>query len=137
MTFWLHPVWQAAATLLSLHVLYLAWARVQCNHLGRKVAFAWKDHVRWGRWTIGLWMLGALLGIAVARLEWGAFFITGPHAWVGLAFLALALFGYLSGHVMDKVKKRRKALPIAHGIVNVALVAAALWQVWSGWPFLP
>ena len=137
MTLWIHPIWQAAATLLSFYVLYLAWPRVQCNHLERKLPFAWKDHVRWGSWAIGLWILGTLLGIAIARMEWGAFFITGAHARVGLVFLALALFGYLSGHVMDKVKKRRKALPLAHGMVNLMLVAAALWQAWSGWPFLP
>lgn len=136
MLLWIHPLWQGAATLLGIYALYLGWQRVQGNHLGRRVPFAWKEHVRWGRWAIGLWVAGALIGLAAARLAWGAFFFTGAHAKVGLVFAALALFGYFSGHGMDAVKKKRTILPVAHGIVNLALVVAALWQAWSGWPFL-
>lgn len=137
MTLWIHPLMQAAATLLGIYVLHLGLQRARSNHLGQKVPFAWKNHVRWGRWAIGLWMLGTLGGIVVARLEWGVFLATGSHAQVGLVFFALALFGYLSGHIMDKKKKRRAALPLVHGLVNLTLVALALWQTWTGWAFLP
>ena len=137
MTLWIHPVWQAVATLLAVYVLALGWQRVQSRHLGRKTIFAWKNHVRWGRPALGLWLIGALLGLAVVRLEWGAWLLTGGHGLLGLAFLPLALFGYMSGHVMDTHKKPRTVLPVAHGLVNLGLVAAALWQAWSGWPYLP
>ena len=137
MAFWIHPLIQVVATLLSFYVLHLGWQRVQCSHLGQKTVFAWKQHVLFGRWAIGLWLVGGLVGLAVVRFGWGAFLLTNTHAQVGYTFMVLALFGYLSGHVMDKVKKRRTLLPIIHGCVNSLLVLAALWQAWTGFPFLP
>ncbi len=137
MVYWIHPVIQMAATFLALYVLYLGWQRARCNHMGCKVAFAWKTHVRLGRWAIALWLLGGLAGIVVVRLEWGGFLLTDAHANIGYAFLVLALFGYFSGHVLDKVKKRRTVLPAVHGVINALLVVAALVQVWTGFPFLP
>lgn len=137
MIFWIHPVWQSVATLLAVYALALGCRRIQSRHFGYKTIFAWKDHVRWGRSALGLWMIGALLGLGVVRLEWGGWLLTGDHGLLGLVFLPLALFGYLSGHVMDARKKPRTVLPMAHGLVNICLMAAALWQAWSGWPYLP
>lgn len=105
--------------------------------MGCKVAFPWKTHVRLGRWAIALWLCGGLVGAAVVRSEWGGFGVTDTHATIGYVFLLLALVGYGTGHVLDNVKKRRKVLPLVHGVVNALLVLAALVQVWTGYPFLP
>ncbi|WP_027188662.1 DUF4079 family protein [Desulfovibrio cuneatus] len=137
MVYWIHPVFQVVATLLGLYALYFGWQRPRCSHVGCTVAFPWKKHVRLGRWAIALWLVGGLVGVAVVRLEWGGFGVTDAHATIGYAFLVLALVGYGTGHVLDKVKKRRTVLPIVHGVVNALLVLAALVQVWTGYSFLP
>lgn len=137
MLFWLHPVWQAAATCGALCVFFLGWQRFRSLHFGSRVAFAWKRHVFWGKTVLGAWAVGAILGAAVARLEWGASFITGTHMEAGLWFALPAAVGYLTGNRLDTVKKRRFWLPLLHGAVNVLLIALAVVQAWTGWIFLP
>lgn len=137
MLFWLHPLWQATATLLALHVLSLGWQRARATLLRQKTAFARQAHVRRGRWAIALWLTGAGIGIAVAAREWRAFFITGPHADVGLLFIALAVAQYLLGHFLAIGKKPRKVLPVIHGLLGICLVTLAFRQAWTGWEWLP
>lgn len=136
MLFWLHPLWQAAATLLALHVLYLGWQRARATLLRQKASFAWQAHVRRGRWAIALWLAGAGIGIAVAAREWQAFFITGSHADVGLVFIALAVVQYLLGHCMATWKKNRKVLPVIHGLLGICLILLVFRQAWTGWEWL-
>ncbi len=135
--YWLHPVWQVLATLLAAYALFLALPRIVAVHFGQRRLFNWKGHVRSGRWAVLLWVAGTAVGILVARLEWQAFFITGDHAWVGLAMVVLALFGYATGRHMDRAKTHRVWLPALHGLNNAALIVLALWQTCTGWAFLP
>lgn len=137
MVFWVHPVWQAAATCGALFVLFLGWQRFCILHFRGKGTFAWKRHVFLGKIVLGLWCAGAILGIVVARLEWGVSFITGTHMEIGLWFVPLAAVGYLTGSRLDKVKKRRLWLPLLHGATNTLLIALAATQAWTGWFFLP
>lgn len=136
MLYWMHPLWQGAATALSLYVLFLGWQRFTVLHLGRKGNFPWKRHVLLGSVALAAWCFGAAGGLAVARLEWGVFFMTETHATVGLVFVALAVFGYCSGRRLDRVKKRRFWLPLLHGANNCLLVILAFVQAWTGWAFL-
>jgi len=129
---WIHPVLQFVATLIGLYAMYLGWVRFQAAHMGRKMVFPWKPHVKWGTVALGIWAAGSLLGLAVARLAWSSVFITGAHAWVGLLMVPLCAVGYLTGQRMDVVKKRRKLLPLVHGANNLLLVVLALWQLWTG-----
>ncbi len=46
-----------------------------------------------GTWGIALWLVGTLLGFAGAFMEWGEVFVTGTHAFIGLLFVPLAIFG--------------------------------------------
>ncbi len=64
---------------------------------------------------------------------WG---ISGAHYTVSAVMAALIGAGYASGHLLDRVKKRRKYLHIFHGLNNTVLLALALYQVWSGWGLL-
>lgn len=136
MLFWVHPFWQATATVGAVCVLFLGWQRFRVLHFGSRVKFDWKRHVFWGKVVLAAWCAGAALGIAMARLEWGASFITGTHMTVGLWFIALAVVGYLTGSRLDAVKKRRVWLPLLHGANNVLLVVLAVIQAWTGWNFL-
>ncbi len=137
MLFWIHPAVQVLAFILASYTLFLGWSRVRFLHFDIKCPFCWQLHVRMGRWAIALWLLGSLLGFGIAFFAWGSIFVTGSHAWVGLLFLPLAIFGYISGHILDKVKKRRFWLPVLHGANNMLLLALALWQAVSGYAFLP
>ena len=137
MPYWAHPLWQGTATALALYVLCLGLRRFAVLHLKRKGNFPWRRHVSLGTAVLAAWCLGALGGLLTARLEWGAFFLTGPHAQIGLVFVALAVFGYATGRRLDTVKQRRFWLPLLHGACNCLLVALAFVQAWTGWDYLP
>lgn len=133
MIMWIHPALQALATLSALYVLYLGWVRFQFAHLGRKgIVFQWKTHVRQGLIAIGLWAAGLAGGLWAALDAWTVLGLSGAHYWVGLAMGPLMVFGLVSGWVMDRVKARRKVLPLLHGAANLLLVLLALWQTWTG-----
>lgn len=137
MVYWLHPAWQTAATALALYALLLGWRRVMSQHMGRKAGFQWKRHVLLGKIALTAWCIGAIIGIAAVRLEWGMFFLTGAHAWTGLAFIALAAFGYASGRALDRTRQRSFWLPVLHGANNALLAILAFVQMWTGWSYLP
>ncbi len=97
MFFWLHPSVQILAFIIAGYAFYLAWARIRFLHFDIKCQFCWQTHVRAGRWAIALWLVGTLLGFAGAFMEWGAVFVTGTHAFIGLLFVPLAIFGAQTG----------------------------------------
>ena len=53
-------------------------------------------------------------------------------AQLGLAMLPMIILGLGSGFVMDRVKAKRRLLPLAHGAVNALLVLLALCQLYTG-----
>lgn len=133
MLIWLHPLAQTLALALSFHVLHLGWARFNTAHLGRQGAvFAWRRHVLLGAVVLVGWALGFAFGLGVAWWSWDGMFMTPAHSRVGLAMLPLIGFGLGSGLYMDRVKARRAALPLAHGLGNALLVLLALWQLYTG-----
>ena len=133
---WIHPVIMTVAMAGGLYVLWLGYCRFLSLHYGRRVSFNWKRHVHIGTMVLALWAIGPVLGLFGAQLVWGGTFIAASHAWMGLAMLVLALVGYFTGRTLDKVRKRRKWLPLAHGINNLALVVLSLVQAYSGWGLL-
>ena len=133
MIMWIHPVLQTLAVLLSLYVLYLGFVRFRFAHLGHKgIIFQWKRHVQQGASVMIVWALAFVIGLGAAWYGWSSVFITDLHYKLALVMLPMILFGLGSGYRMDKVKAKRKALPLAHGIVNALLVAMALCQLYTG-----
>jgi len=133
MIMWIHPTLQTLAVLTSLYVLYLGFVRFRFAHLGHKgIIFQWKRHVVQGIAVMGIWGGGMGIGLWAAWNNWTVLGVTGMHYFWGLAMLPLIVFGLASGLVMDKVKAKRKALPLAHGAVNALLVLLALWQLCTG-----
>lgn len=133
MIMWIHPVLQALAVCLSLHVLHLGWMRFSFAHLRKKgVVFAWKRHVQLGTSVLVTWALSFVLGLSAAWLSWKNVFITGHHYQVALVMLPLIVFGLGTGVLMDRVKAKRTALPLAHACVNALLVLLALYQLCTG-----
>ena len=129
---WIHPVIQALATVLGLYVLFLGWSRFQAAFMGRKKMFQWKRHVALGKVATALWALGLLTGLWATHTAWMTLFVTGGHAFAGLAMVPFLALAWASGWVMDTHKKRRKALPLAHAVNGLVLALLALYQVWSG-----
>ena len=133
MIMWIHPVLQTLAVLLSLYVLYLGFVRFRFAHLGHKgIIFQWKRHVQQGAAVMIVWALAFVIGLGAAWTSWHAIGITELHYQLGLVMLPLILFGLGSGFVMDRVKAKRKLLPLAHGAVNALLVLMALCQLYTG-----
>jgi hypothetical protein len=133
MIMWIHPVLQTLALALSLYVLRLGWVRFSSAHLGATdVAFAWKWHVLLGEAALCTFAAEFAVGLGVTWWGWKSVFITGHHYQVGLVMLPLILFGLGSGLVMNRVKAKRMALPLAHGCANATLVLLALYQLYTG-----
>ena len=129
---WFHPLLQLAAILLSLYVLRLGIARFQSHHLHRRQPFAWKRHVRTGEVVFVLWLLGLIGGFILVRFTWHAAFITGMHARIAVLMLPLIVIGLASGLYLDRYKKRRRLLPLFHGVNNLVLVLLAVTQICYG-----
>jgi hypothetical protein len=129
---WIHPAIQLLGIFFALLALRLGWKRYCAVHLGRKCMFPWKEHVQWGQLAEGFWLGGLALGIWAARWTWRGYGVTGAHFWIGLIMGALILFSFISGTVMDKVKKKRTTLPRLHGIAGFTLMALALAELATG-----
>lgn len=132
MVFYIHPVWQFMATILSVYVFCLGWPRLWATFSGGKATFLWKRHVALGRIALSALFLGLLGGAAVTAHFWGGLGFTQHHYWIGLAMAPLMLFGLVSGWLLDKNKGKYKHLPLLHGVNNSVVVLMALVQVWTG-----
>ena len=133
---WIHPFLMFLVMLGGFYVLWLGWRRFQGLHLKQRVSFAWKRHVRIGSYVLAFWALGPVLGLIGSQIVFGATFINSTHAWWGIAMVPLVITGYATGRVLDRVKCRRKWLPLIHGVNNLVLVVMSLWQTFTGWGFL-
>ncbi len=129
----IHPIIQLCATLLACYVLFLGVQRFRMLHIKQKARFNWKRHVLLGIITMVTFLAGMIGGVSVAYLNWHGLLITGIHGKTALIIPPLLLFGLFSGLYMNRVKKKRKALPLIHGVVNLMLLLLALFQVYSGW----
>ena len=129
---WMHPVIMLATMCGGLYVLFLGFRRFQSLHLGKRVSFNWKRHVQAGTVVLALWAAGPVLGLFGAQITWGGTFIAGLHTWIGIAMLPLALIGYFTGRTLDKIRRRRKWLPVVHGITNSLLALLSLVQLYTG-----
>ena len=129
---WLHPALQFLSLFVSIYVLYLGYVRFKALHQGIKGIFLWKRHVLLGTVVMAVWTLGMSLGLGMAKVSWNAVLITGLHWQVGMTMLPLAVFGYVSGLIMDRNKAKRTALPLAHAVNNLALVLLAATQLATG-----
>jgi hypothetical protein len=129
---WIHPALQLFATIAGGYVFYLGIRRFMMLHMKKKVPFNWKGHVLWGKIAIALWIAGMGLGLFFAWMGWGAMLITGWHYIAGFIIIPLAAAGFATGYVLDKYKKKRAVLPLAHGINNLVLMLLILFQLYTG-----
>ena len=128
-----HPVIQSSAILLALYVFFLGVQRFRLLHLYKGVAFKWKLHVFLGEIALGAWLVGMVGGMTMVYFYWYGFLITGTHGKVALVMVPFIIFGLASGLFMNHNKKKRKVLPLIHGLSNLVLLILALTQVVSGW----
>lgn len=128
----IHPLWQVSATLLGLYAAWLGSRRLRSLHLGGQASFPRARHILVGKIAICALLAGAAGGMLLARWAWRAWFITGPHAWIGLSAAGLLIFGLLAGLYLERRPAPRKALPLAHGLANLAALALCLVQFATG-----
>lgn len=132
MMLWVHPATQIFGTLFALVALRFGWLRFRAAHLGRKGLFPWKEHVQWGQLAQLVWIGGLALGVWAARWVWRGSGVTGAHFPIGLLMAALIAFSFVSGTIMDRVKKKRTLLPLLHALAGFALLALALAELATG-----
>ena len=129
----IHPIIQCSTILLALVAFSLGVQRFRSLHLKQKVKFNWKRHVLLGQIAWVTMLTGMLGGAVMAKVTWHGFLVTGTHGKVALVMLPLILFGLFSGLYMDRRKKKRRLLPLIHGLNNMIVLALALYQISSGW----
>ncbi len=129
---YIHPVLMLLALALAISAAFSGFCRAQCLHLKKRLIFPWRRHVHFGLCAVVLWLLGTPGGLLGAKLIFSIAFFSGAHVIVGLIIWFLALFGLISGLILDRVKKRRRLLPALHGINNLLLIVLTVAQAVSG-----
>lgn len=131
--FLIHPVLQFAGLFCAVYVWWRGVQRFRMQHLRhKKIGFQWKRHVRFGLVAMMIWLIGTIVALYVVKTNWHAFFVTGLHGKLGLATVPFILFALGSGFYMDRRKRKRKVLPLVHGIANTMLLLLALIQLYTG-----
>jgi hypothetical protein len=131
-----HPVFMVLAFLPVLYALGSGFRRFMGTLKGRKVVFAWRNHVRAGSAGLGMWLLGSLGGGAMTTILLGGIGITGLHYQVARIMIPLLVVGAGLGLYMDRSRKKRVVLPVVHGVNNVILVLLGGVQLVTGIVFL-
>lgn len=136
LTSYAHPLVQFLALALMIYVLYLGKNRFLSLHCGKRCPFAWKNHVRFGTWSMAAMLLGGIGGLVAAGIIWGVNFTNAVHAWQGMAIMALIASGYASGLALDKKIRHTALFTAFHGLNNLILIALALWAMYTGWEII-
>lgn len=129
----IHPIIQVWALVAALYAFCLGVQRFRFLHLHKKTAFKWKRHVVFGEIALGIFLLGMLGGMTVVYLYWHGFLITGSHGNIALVMAPCVVFGLVSGLYMNVRKKKRRVLPLVHGLNNLLVLILGLCQVYTGW----
>jgi hypothetical protein len=133
MLMFLHPVFMGLTFMLECYAMYLGIRRLLANHFGIKSVFQWNRHVILGRIAKVCMVAGGLGGIAFTHFEWEVVGATGLHFQIAVfAAMPMACFGLVSGHYLNKVRKRRKVLPLVHGLNNIVLICLSSTQMVLG-----
>lgn len=127
-----HPVLMSMAFLLALWVAFEGMKRASFTLFKRRVKFNWKGHVLYGKFVLFIWLFGMMGGSYMAYSVHGKLGTTGSHSSVAQIILVLLLTGGATGIYLDKKKAPRKVLPLVHGVVNLAALALAVWQLGTG-----
>lgn len=127
---WLHPLMQLCAAALGLWAMWQGLKRVAMLR-GKKILFPWKQHVKLGTLALVLWILGGL-GFYVTLELFGSTHITGLHAILAWPVITLAFVGLITGYIMNRYKRKRKILPMIHGILNVLLLILVAVECYTG-----
>jgi hypothetical protein len=85
-----------------------------------------------GRIALCLLLGGLVGGLAMVRIYWHRFLVTGLHGKIALVMLPLMLFGFCSGIYMNSRRKNRAVLPVVHGLNNTLLLGLAITQIVTG-----
>lgn len=127
---WFHPLMQVFAAVLGIWAMFQGIQRIRML-MGVKLIFPWKKHVKLGTLALSLWILGAL-GFYVTLDLFGETHITGLHAELAWPVVGLSFLGLITGYIMDKYKKKRKILPLIHGICNIILIILVFVLFYTG-----
>jgi hypothetical protein len=134
---WIHPIIQVCAIVLAWYVFYLGTQRFRFLHLHQEAAFKWRRHVVLGGIALGVLLAGIAGGMTMVHMHWRGFLITGIHGDMGLFIMApFTVSGTGTGLYMNYRKKKRRILPLIHGLNNLIVLIFAFVQIVTGWGVL-
>lgn len=128
----LHPFVQFVGILLAYYAGYLGTQRIRSLHFGQSVVFQRQRHAIAG----GVALLGLLVGFfggLVSSLFLHEHEGLGLHKLVAFIILPLLAVGLSTGYHLYRHPKKRKVLPMIHGVNNLILLILLLFQIYSGW----
>jgi hypothetical protein len=133
MTFLLsvHPIGQLAAILVGLYAAYYGYQRIRSLHFGIATGFPRKRHAFAGAFALISMLAGSVAGsfLKDAYLPGTEM---GIHSAVAVLIVALGIFGVISGYFLYAKPRKRKILPLIHGLSNFTVLLFALIQIVTG-----
>ncbi|MFW6115281.1 MAG: DUF4079 family protein [Thermodesulfobacteriota bacterium] len=130
---WVHPIIQVSAIILAWYVFYLGAQRFRSLHLHQGAVFKWRRHVALGGIAFAVLLAGIAGGMAMVYLHWQGFLMTRIHGVMGLIMVPFIVFGMGTGLYMNSRKKKRRILPLIHGLNNLIVLILAFVQAATGW----
>ncbi|SHK07717.1 Protein of unknown function [Desulfatibacillum alkenivorans DSM 16219] len=129
---YMHPFFQALMFVLALYALFLAVPRFLALHTGRVKAFSRKRHALAGGAAFAGALSGMLGGGVMTRLLDLEPYVGGNHENLAGIMAALMILGMASGLYLYFKPRKRKALPAAHGLINLFILFLFLFQAYTG-----
>lgn len=130
--FYIHPIVQLVAILISFYVLKLGVSRFRLIHLKQETLFKWKLHVRLGAMATTIWLIGVFGGTFIVKSGWYGHIVSGLHGKIGLLLIPFIIFSLVSGVYMDRNKEKRTILPLVHAGFNTVMLILVLLQIYTG-----
>lgn len=127
----IHPAAQLTVIIIGFYAAYLGYRRIQSLHLDITAKFPRKRHAVSG----AIALISMIMGSAAGSLIKGRYLQhthLGTHEAVAMIIIALGIFGILSGYYLYASPRKRKIIPLIHGIGNFAVLLLAIVQIITG-----
>jgi len=124
----IHPIGQLAAILVGFYAAYYGYQRIQSLHFNKVVKFPRKRHAAAGAIALIFMLMGSAAGSFLKNT-----YLPGTkleiHNKIGMIIVTLGVLGIITGYFLYASPRKRKVLPVIHGVCNFAILLLAFVQI--------